>query len=163
MNKTAIFSTIIAVTIVAVIFASEQLADAQKSEKEIFLRVFSDNNGELVCPNGIDKLSPPDIRMSLSIDEQSIGVKGQFDARTAFGPAPQKEFGATLFNGEIKSGSFRVTGIGTPDAELQSFCGEPAIILDVITVWGDCGDDATINFESESGYTGTFTDKVVCL
>ena len=66
-------------------------------------------------------------------------------------------------NGEIKSGSFQFTGIGNPDAELQSFCGEPAIILDVITVWGDCGDDATINFESESGYTGTFTDKVVCL
>ena len=163
MNKTAIFSTIIAVAIVAVILANGQLADAKKSEDKIFLRIFSDNNGEFICPNGIDKLASPDIRMSLNFGAEIIDAKGDMRIGAVFGPAPFPDFQGTLYNGKINSGSFQVTGLGFPNEELQSFCGEPAILLDVITVWGECGDSATINFESESGYAGTFTDKVVCL
>jgi len=125
--------------------------------------VFSEKNGELICPNGVDKLTSADIRLSLNFGEELVNLKGTFDAETFLGPSPQKRYSATLFNGQITSDGFLVTGIGSPDDELVNFCGEPAIPSDVIRIWGECGNSATVNFESDSGYSSTFTDKVVCL
>jgi len=162
MNKTTILAiSIVFVASILAITAFE--AEADKPENIVFLKVFSQNNGELICPNGVDKLTSSDISMNLDFSEEILRSKGTFNAGTFLGPFPQKAYVGDLINGQITSDGFLVTGIGLPDGELVNFCGEPAIPLDVIRIWGECGNNATINFESDSGYSGTFTDKVVCL
>ena len=33
----------------------------------------------------------------------------------------------------------------------------------IVTVWGECGEDVTVHFESELGYSGSFTGNVLCV
>ena len=33
----------------------------------------------------------------------------------------------------------------------------------IITVWGECGEDVTVQFESELGYSDLFTGNVFCV
>jgi hypothetical protein len=35
--------------------------------------------------------------------------------------------------------------------------------IDEITVWGQCGEDVVINFETEDGITGFSTGTVACV
>jgi len=73
-------------------------------------------------------------------------------------------FGATLWSGNIQSDQFTLTGIGSLSQPLAQFCNEiwPGD-LSIVTVWGDCGQDVTVQFESELGYSGSFTGNILCV
>jgi len=75
-----------------------------------------------------------------------------------------KEFGATLWSGDIQSNQFAFTGIGNPSQPLAQFCNEPwPGDRSIVTVWGECGQEVTVHFDSEMGYSGSFTGNVLCV
>jgi len=47
--------------------------------------------------------------------------------------------------------------------ELTNICGITPFFRDEVTVWGQCGEDVVINFETEDGITGTSVGTVVCV
>ena len=120
MNKTTILA--ISVVFVASILAITAFeAEADKPENIVFLKVFSQNNGELICPNGVDKLTSSDISMNLDFSEEILRSKGTFNAGAFLALFPQKAYVGELINGQITSDGFLVTGRGLPDSELVNF------------------------------------------
>jgi len=53
--------------------------------------------------------------------------------------------------------------VGQANAQLNDICGITPFFPDEITVWGQCGEDVVINFETEDGITGFSTGTVACV
>ncbi len=118
--------------------------------------VLTDN--EFSCPNGdtIDLF-----RGGVTFTEHdSPGHRGNF----SLFDNSVNEFAATLWSGNIQSNQFSFTGIGNPSQPLAQFCDEPwPGDRSIVTIWGECGNDVTVHFESELGYSGSFTGNVLCV
>ena len=54
-------------------------------------------------------------------------------------------------------------GEGNENRPLANLCGTVFFELDEFTVWGKCGHDVVINFEMDSGISGTTTGTVICI
>jgi len=118
----------------------------------------STNEGIFFCPNG-DSIEFPNGSLSFT-EHDDPGDRGRLHQ----GDNTSKEFGATLWNGNVQSNQFSFTGIGNPSQDLAQFCSEVwPEHRSIITVWGECGEDVAVHFESESGYSGSFTGNVLCL
>ncbi len=68
-----------------------------------------------------------------------------------------------LYKGGIDSGSYRFKGVGNENQPLANLCGTELLELDEFTVWGKCGHDVVINFETDGGITGFSTGTVLCV
>ena len=76
---------------------------------------------------------------------------------------PQSSVSANLYAGSIESGSYMFKGVGNANQHFNDVCGITPFVLDEVTVWGECGEDVLINFETEDGITGTSTGTVACV
>ena len=54
-------------------------------------------------------------------------------------------------------------GVGKPTVTMGELCGLDPTVPDEVTVWGQCGEDVIINFETEDGITGFATGTVACV
>jgi len=121
------------------------------------------NEGTIVCPNG----NEIDTNVgSLSYTEH-IGefLGGGFDmTHTTFTiPPPDLRYSGNLHNGEVQSDKFSFAGIGSADDDLAGFCNDSVNQRSTFVVWGECGNNVTVHFESEEGYSGSFTGNVLCV
>jgi len=159
MKKPITIGVIAVIAIVLVTSAVDYSAIGAKPIDQIYLQTSTSlNDGEIACPNGTTVETGSG---SISYIERIENARGSFGQTSSIG---QKAFVATLWNGNIQSGQFTFTGIGNAGSELTSFCSEATPIeLTVVTVWGECGQDVTVHFESEMGYSGSFTGNVLCV
>ena len=54
-------------------------------------------------------------------------------------------------------------GEGNENRPLANLCGTVFFEPDEFTVWGKCGHDVVINFEMDSGISGTTAGTVICV
>ncbi len=157
----AVISAVVAVTVVGILLST---VEAEKPIPAIYLELKSSlNAGTIVCPNGSEVITTVG---SLSYTEH-IGefLGGQFrmsDTTFTIPPDP-KEFQGHLVNGDVDSDKFRLFGTGFADGELADFCNETASEKTKLVVWGKCGEDVLVRFESDLGYSGSYTATVFCL
>jgi len=155
---------VIKIAVIATILVTSAVdfsAIGAKPIDEIYLKGNSRENGEIVCPDGFTK-APGDIFFSVSFEEDEVGNKGDFFAGDS-GVNPQSSVSATLYNGSIESGSYMFKGVGNANQHFNDVCGITPFVFDEVTVWGQCGEDVVINFETEDGITGFSTGTVVCV
>ena len=159
MKKPITIGVIAVIATILVTSAVDFSAVGAKPIDQIYLQTStSTNDGEMACPNGNTVETS---NGSISYSERIDSIRGSFGLASSVG---QKTFVATLWNGNIQSGQFAFTGIGNAGSELTSFCNETTPIeLTIVTVWGDCGNDVVVHFESELGYSGSFTGNVLCV
>ena len=98
----------------------------------------------------------------MSFNEDETRQKGSFSAFTQSGQ-PQKSVSSSLWSGGINSGSYMLKGVGNENQPLANVCGTDFRELDEYTVWGKCGHDVVINFETDNGLSGTSTGTVICV
>ncbi len=65
--------------------------------------------------------------------------------------------------GSIDSGNYLFKGIGNPNPNLGILCNIDSSIPHEFTVWGKCGRDVVINFETDLGISGHSTGTVLCV
>jgi hypothetical protein len=158
MKKPITIGVIAVIATILITSAVDYSAIGAKPLDPIHLEMSKSTNvGVMSCPNG-DTLATS--TGSLHFTENIEGTGGYFeqssDATTAFGNS--------LWSGNIQSGQFTFTGIGNPSQTLSQFCDESfPPERAIVTVWGKCGQDVAINFESELGYSGSFTGNVLCV
>ena len=116
------------------------------------------NDGIVSCPNG-DTIELDSGSISVT-EHDSQAHRGNFEVTDNSAIA----FAATLWNGSIQSDQFTFTGIGNESQNLAQFCDESLPIeKSLVTVWGECGENVVVRFESELGYSGSFTGNVLCV
>jgi len=86
---------------------------------------------------------------------------GSFDSLSRIEPPKFCIF--SVMDGSIDSGSYMFKGVGNANQHLNDLCGITPFVLDEVTVWGQCGENVVINFETEDGITGTSVGTVVCV
>ena len=118
------------------------------------------NDGIISCPNGNTIVTGEGhVSFTENIVESNRGQMFQTNSIEA----PTEQFQVQLWGGNIQSGQFTMMGIGSANQHLADFCGEQPPEQTVVTVWGECGTDVTVHFESELGYSGSFTGNVLCV
>jgi hypothetical protein len=155
--------TIGVIVVIATILVSSTIdfsAIGEKPTNEIYAQGRTTGNGEVVCPDGATKV-PGGIVFGLQFVEEEIGNKGGFSTSTTVINPPGVQ--SALYNGGIDSGSYMFKGIGNPNENLGILCGIDPAVLHVFTVWGECGRDVLINFETDLGISGTSTGTVLCV
>jgi len=160
MKKPITIGVIAVIATILVTSAVDYSAIGAKPTNEVYAQGNSRANGEIVCPD--ETQIPGDIYFSLTFSEDEDGLKGQFSA-TNQGVNPQSRISGGLWTGSIDSGSYMFKGIGSESSELASICGTSFFEQDEITVWGECGRDVVINFETDKGISGTSTGTVLCV
>ena len=78
-------------------------------------------------------------------------------------PPPDERFQGRLLNGDIDSDKFRLFGTGLPNDTLADFCNETTVEKTKFVVWGNCGEDVLVRFESDLGYSGSYTATAFCI
>jgi len=159
MKKPITIGVIAVIATILVTSAVDYSAIGAKPIDQIYLQTSgSENDGEMTCPNGSTVETS---NGSVSFNERNDSVSGSFGMASSVG---QKQFVTTLWNGNIQSGQFTFTGIGNENSEFLQFCGLSfPVEQTLVTVWGECGNDVTVHFESELGYSGSFTGNVLCV
>ena len=160
MKKPITIGVIAVIATILVTSAVDYSAIGAKPTNEVYAQGNSRANGEIVCPD--ETQIPGDIYFSLTFSEDEDGLKGQFSA-TNQGVNPQSRTSSNLWTGSIDSGSYMFKGVGSASAELNDICGITPFFSDEVTVWGQCGEDVVINFETEDGITGFSTGTVACV
>jgi len=118
-------------------------------------------NGIIFCPNG-DTLVTDGGSVNFT-EHIENDPRGNFNIQQN-NAGPQKFYSITLWTGEVQSGKFAFTGIGSADFDLAVLCDTPVPFHNTIaTVWGECGNNETVHFESEDGYSGSFTGNILCV
>ena len=161
MKKPITIGVIAVIATILVTSAVDYSAIGAKPTNEVYAQGTSRDNGEIVCPDGFTK-APGDVFFSLTFSEDEDGNKGQFSGFDQ-GVNPQSGVSASLWNGSVDSGSYMFKGVGNANQHFNDVCGITPFVLDEVTVWGQCGEDVLINFETEEGITGTSTGTVVCV
>ncbi len=161
MKKPITIGVIAVIATILVTSAVDFSAIGAKPTNEVYAQGNTRFNGEIVCPDDSTKV-PGDVFFSVSFEEDEVGNKGLFLAIDQ-GVNPQSEVRATLYSGSIESGSYMFKGVGNANQHFNDVCGITPFVLDEVTVWGQCGEDVVINFETEDGITGTSTGTVVCV
>ena len=161
MKKPITIGVIAVIATILVTSVVDYSAIGEKPTNEVFAIGTSRVNGEIVCPDGFTK-APGDIFLSVSFSEEEPGNKGGFSAHDS-GVNPQSSVGATFYVGSIENGNYMFKGVSQANEHLNNICGITPFFPDEITVWGQCGEDVVINFETEDGITGTSTGTVACV
>jgi len=161
MKKPITIGVIAVIAIVLVTSAVDYSAIGAKPTNEVYAQGGSRSNGEIVCPDGFTK-APGDVFFSVSFSEGILGEKGRFFAGDS-GVNPQSSVSAGLFNGSIDSGTYMFKGVAQVNEQLNNICGITPFFTDEVTVWGQCGEDVLINFETEDGITGFSTGTITCV
>ena len=156
--------TIVVIAVIATILVTSAVdysAIGAKPTNEVYAQGNTRSNGEIVCPDGSTK-APGDIFFSVNFEEDEVGNKGQFSA-TDQGVNPQSRVSASLYVGSIENGSYMFKGVGGANPHFNDICEITPFFPDEVTVWGQCGENVVINFETEDGITGFSTGTVVCV
>jgi len=118
-------------------------------------------NGIISCPNG-DTLVTDGGSVSFT-EHIENEARGSYNIQQN-NAGPQKFYSITLWTGEVQSGKFAFTGIGRADFDLAEFCDIQTPFENTIaTIWGECGNNETVHFESDEGYSGSFTGNILCV
>ena len=161
MKKLITIGVIAVIATILVTSAVDYSAIGAKPTNEVYAQGTSRANGEIVCPDGTTK-APGDIYFNVHCNEDETRQKGSFSA-TNQGVNTQSSVSSSLWTGGIDSGSYMFKGVGGANQHFNGICGITPFVLDEVTVWGQCGEDVLINFETEDGITGTSTGTVVCV
>jgi len=161
MKKPITIGVIAVIATILVTSTVDFSAIGAKPTNEVYAQGNTRFNGEIVCPDGSTK-APGDVFFSISFSEEVLGNKGGFSAFDS-GVNPQSGVSASLFTGSIDSGSYMFKGVGNANQHFNGVCGITPFVLDEVTVWGQCGENVVINFETEDGITGTSTGTVICV
>ena len=161
MKKPITIGVIAVIATILVTSAVDYSAIGAKPTNEVYAEGTSRANGEIVCPDGTTK-APGDIYFNLHFSEDNNDPNGRFSAINQ-GVNPQSSVSSPLWNGSIDSGSYMFKGVGNANQHLNDLCGITPFVLDEVTVWGQCGENVVINFETEDGITGTSVGTVVCV
>jgi len=161
MKKPITIGVIAVIATILVTSAVDYSAIGAKPTNEVYAQGNTRFNGEIVCPDGFTK-APGDVAFSVSFSEEILGNRGSFSA-IDHGVSPQSSVSATLYVGSIESGSYMFKGVGGANSHFNDVCGIIPFVFDEVTVWGQCGEDVIINFETEDGITGTSIGTVVCV
>ena len=159
MKKPITIGVIAVIATILVTSAVDYSAIGAKPIDQIHLQTSNSvNDGIVSCPNGdtIDLISG-----SISATEHnSPAHRGNFEMSDSSAIA----FGVTLWSGNIQSDQFTFTGIGNESLTLAQFCDVSLPTeQSLVTVWGECGENVVVRFESELGYSGSFTGNVLCV
>jgi len=158
MKKPITIGVIAVIATVLVTSAVDYSAIGAKPIDQFHLETTGITNGIVSCPNG-DTIELDSDHISFT-EHDSPAHRGNFEMSDNSATA----FAVTLWSGSIQSGEFSFTGFGNESFELAKFCGESLQIERALTtVWGECGQDVTVQFESELGYSGSFTGNVLCV
>jgi len=164
MKKQYSFSVISAVVAVVVVGVLLSTVEAEKPIPAIYLELKTSlNAGIIVCPNGSEVVTTVG---SLSYTEhigEFLGGNLRMSDDTFTHPPNPKEFAGRLWNGNVDSDKFRLFGTGFADSELADFCNETGNERTKFVVWGNCGEDVIVRFESDLGYSGSFTATAFCI
>ncbi len=161
MKKPITIGVIAVIATILVTSAVDYSAIGAKPTNEVYAQGTSRANGEIVCPDGTTK-APGDIYFNVHFNEDETRQKGSFSAINQ-GVNTQSSVSSSLWTGGIDSGSYMFKGVGGANQHFNGICGITPFVLDEVTVWGQCGEDVLINFETEDGITGTSTGTVVCV
>jgi len=157
----AIISAVVGVMIVGILLST---VEAEKPIPAIVLELKTSlNAGTIVCPNGSEVVTTVG---SLTYTEhigEFLGGNFRMSDTTFTHPPDPKEFAGSLLNGDVDSDKFRLLGTGFADAELADFCNEIAPEKTKFVVWGKCGEDVLVRFESDLGYSGSYTATAFCI
>ena len=159
-----VIAVIVAVGSVLAVGVLQTTVDAEKPLSAIKLELKTGfNSGTIICPNG-DEIDTNigDLRYTEHIGE-FIGGSFSMTHTTFNHPPPPERFESSLSNGNVDSDKFRLFGVGIADAGLIDFCNEAESEKTKIVVWGNCGEDVLVRFESDLGYSGSFTATAFCI
>jgi len=160
MKKPITIGVIAVIATILVTSAIDFSVIGEKPTNEIFAQGRAVGNGEVVCPDGFTKV-PGDIVVNLGFSQEELNFKGTFSTSSFAISPPGVE--SDLRNGKIDSGNYMFKGIGNPNESLGILCGIDPAVLHEFTVWGECGRDVLINFETDLGISGTSTGTVLCV
>jgi len=161
MKKPIIIGVIAVIATILVTSAVDYSVTSAKPINEVYAEGNSRANGEIICPDGNTKI-PGDIYFNLHFNEDETRQKGSFSAVNQ-GIQDQSSLSSSLWTGSIDSGSYMFKGVGNENQQLGNLCGTEYLEKDEYTVWGKCGHDVVINFETDSGISGHSTGTVVCV
>ncbi len=159
MKKPITIGVIAVIATILVTSAVDYSAIGAKPIDQIHLQTStSANDGIVSCPNGDTiELNSGSVRFTEHIENEA---RGNFEVSDNSATA----FAGTLWRGDIQSDQFTFAGLGNESQTLAQFCDESIQIeKSLVTVWGECGEDVTVHFESELGYSGSFTGNVLCV
>ena len=160
MKKTITISTATIVTII-IILGIIGLSDMESERpNEIYIVEREEPDGEIVCPNGV-KIVPADFVSSLRFSEEESGVKGRFSATSLTANSP--ELIATFSKGNLESGNYSFKGEGFFNSNLSILCSLDTTNAWEITVWGKCGIEVLIKFDTDIGISGTAMGTAYCI
>ena len=160
MKKPITIGVIAVIATILVTSAVDYSAIGAKPIDQFHLEVTNVSDGILSCPNGDSRET---FGGFIRFTEYHIeDRKGDF-APIVISPNNQEQFRADLWSGNIDSNKFMLTGIGFANSDLAKFCDEASFDRMVITVWGDCGREVTTHFETDLGYSGSFTGNALCV
>jgi len=130
------------------------------NEETLQIRLQTDNllrSGTISCP---DENILPSTSSSIEFTEHDgIEKSGVFAISSSSGWA----FYADLWGGQIQNDEFSFTGVGYADTNVANFCVENASERFEVRVWGTCGQESTVQFDSDFGYSGSFTGNILCV
>jgi len=162
MKKPITIGVIAVIATILVTSAVDYSAIGAKPTHEIHAQGRANGNGEIVCSDGSTKTTEQ-IIFDLRFSKELLGNKGQFLAIGSVGQNENFDAGGTLYNGSIDSQSYMFQGIGSVHPRLATLCSLEFNELQGFTVWGECGRDVVINFETDLGVSGTSTGTVICV
>ncbi len=162
MKKPITIGVIAVIAAILVTSAVDYSAIGAKPTHEIHAQGIARDNGEIVCSDGSTKTTDQ-IIFDLRFSEELLGNKGQFLAIGSVGSNENFDAGGILYNGSIDSQSYMFQGIGNVHFRLGNLCGLESNEIYGFTVWGECGRDVVINFETDLGVSGTSIGTVVCV
>ncbi len=158
MKKPITIGVIAVIATILVTSAVDYSAIGAKPIDQFHLETTGITNGLVSCPNG-DTIELDSDHLTFT-EHDSPAHRGNFEMSDSSATA----FAVTLWSGNIQTNQFTFTGFGNESLELAKFCKEPLQIeRSIATVWGECGQDVTVHFESELGYSGSFTGNVLCV
>jgi len=134
--------------------------DGKETLTEIYIANREEPDGEITCPNGFT-IVPADFIFSLKFERENPNFTGKFSVTSLTPNSP--EILASLSNGSFDSGSYLFTGESFYNSVLSILCSLDKTDPQTITVWGMCGNEVLINFETKNGISGIATGIVDCM
>ena len=161
MKKPITIGVIAVIAAILVTSAVDYSAIGAKPLDQIHLQTANSNaDGIIHCPNNDTLVT--DVVSFVFTEHIENDDRGRLDQISNV-EGPQENFSVRLWSGFIQSNQFTFTGIGGADPDLADFCSTNFPDSSVVTVWGECGEDTIVQFESENGYSGSFTGNVLCV
>jgi len=159
MKKPITIGVIAVIATILVTSAVDFSVDAKQPNEQIRLQTSgSENAGLISCPNG--DTFQTGINIIHFTEHEGFDERG--DLRFEENPG-RKSFQASLWSGKIQADRFAFTGVAFTNTDLAQFCGTDSGEVFEMRIWGKCGQDVTVHFESDLGYSGSFIGNLLCV